>query len=307
MHQVTRGDRLSCYLPPPLQQPSLLGHVFTKVFAEDCHSLFSGEDQPEYRASQVRQLTYQYTCPASVLHAASLAGLPGGPVSSVSSLVIHLVGARSVEVEQAPAWTLLPARLPNLTSVTLVMVGPELGGDNLPTSFSLKANNAVVKFSLVKSDYLQYSRSKHYTEPDLVAALNCGFIFYKSWDSSLDSMLRRSSAPLVFTEYYLQVITSSQLSSVLTLPLQDCQLNLEKIIQNTKKKVKVVLEPSANPFCSRFVKTQFGGFYKSISTFCIFSFPARIPAGFGLRKYGRKNILMSNDFICIVKNENKKQ
>ena len=88
MHQVTRGDRLSCYLPPPLQQPSLLGHVFTKVFAEDCHSLFSGEDQPEYRASQVRQLTYQYTCPASVLHAASLAGLPGGPVSSVSSLVI---------------------------------------------------------------------------------------------------------------------------------------------------------------------------------------------------------------------------
>ena len=108
VHQVTRGDRLSCYLPPPLQQPSLLGHVFTKVFAEDCQGLFSGEDQPEYRASQVRQLTYQYTCPASVLHAASLAGLPGGPVSSVSSLVIHLVGARSVEVEQAPAWTFTP-------------------------------------------------------------------------------------------------------------------------------------------------------------------------------------------------------
>ena len=91
------------------------------------------------------------------------------------------------------------------------MVGPELGGDSLPTSFSLKANNAVVKFSLVKSDYLQYSRSKHYTEPDLVAALNCGFIFYKSWDSSLDSMLRRSSAPLVFTEYYLQVSMIQQI------------------------------------------------------------------------------------------------
>ena len=44
-----------------------------------------------------------------------------------------------------------------------------------------------------------------YTEPDLVAALNCGFIFYNSWDSSLDPMLRRSGAPLVFTEYYLQV------------------------------------------------------------------------------------------------------
>ena len=44
-----------------------------------------------------------------------------------------------------------------------------------------------------------------YTEPDLVAALNCGFIFYTSWDSSLDPMLRRTGAPLVFTEYYLQV------------------------------------------------------------------------------------------------------
>ena len=117
------------------------------------------------------------------------------------------MGARNVEVEQAGAWTLLAARLSHLTRLTLVMVGPELAGDDhsLPTSFSLRANNAVVSFSLVRSDYKQYSRSKLYQEPDLVAALNCGFIFYKSWDSSLDSMLRTSSAPLVFTEYYLQV------------------------------------------------------------------------------------------------------
>ena len=110
---------------------------------------------------------------------------------------------------------------------------------------------------------------------------------------------------MTLTAHWFRLITRAAI--IKAVPLQDCQLNLEKIIQNTKKKVKVVLEPSANPFCSRFVKTQFGGFYKSISTFCIFSFPARIPAGFGLRKYGRKNILMSNDFICIVKNENKKQ
>ena len=126
-------------------------------------------------------------------------------MTAVTSLVIHLVGARNVEVEQAPAWTLLPARLPNITDLTLVMVGPELGGENLPTNFSLKANKAVVKLVLVKSDYLQYSRSRDYTEPSLVAALNCGFIFYKSWDSSLDSMVRKSTAPLIFTEYYLQV------------------------------------------------------------------------------------------------------
>ncbi len=28
---------------------------------------------------------------------------------------------------------------------------------------------------------------------------------------------------------------------------------------------------------------------------------ARLPAGFTLRQYGRKNILFSNDFVCVVK------
>ena len=201
--QVTRGDRLASYLPPPLNKTKKLPQPFQTVFTEDCDQLFLEEDSPQYRASQIRQLTFQYTCPATILHAATMAVKD---LSSISSLVIHLVGARNVEVEQAGAWSLLAARLPQLTSLTLVMVGPELGGDNsLPTSFTLRANNALVSFSLVKSDYKQYSRSKLYQEPDLVAALNCGFIFYKSWDSSLDSMLRKSSAPLVFTEYYLQV------------------------------------------------------------------------------------------------------
>ena len=201
--QTTLGDRLACYLPPPLNKPTRLPQPFQAVFTEDCEKLFLPEDSAQYRTSQIRQLTFQYTCPATVLHAASLAVRN---LSSLSSLVVHLVGARNVEVEQAGAWSLLAARLPHITRLNLVMVGPELGGDtSLPASFTLKANNAVVSFSLVRSDYRQYSRSKLYQEPSLVAALNCGFIFYKSWDSSLDSMLRTSSAPLVFTEYYLQV------------------------------------------------------------------------------------------------------
>ena len=118
------------------------------------------------------------------------------------------------------------------------MIGPELGGEDLPKQFSLKSGpKCVVKFILVKDDYRGYSKSKSFLEPDLVSALNCGFIFYKSWDSSLDPMLRKSGAPLVFTEYYLQ----------------DCQLNLEKLRQNTKKSVDTILGPSANPFCSRLI------------------------------------------------------
>ncbi len=39
---------------------------------------------------------------------------------------------------------------------------------------------------------------------DLVVALNCGFVFYESWDASIPLMLSRPGVPLVFTEYYLE-------------------------------------------------------------------------------------------------------
>ena len=52
------------------------------------------------------------------------------------------------------------------------------------------------------SSSIPFKESSRYQEPDLLAALNCGFIFYKSWDSSLDCMVRPSGSPLVFTEYY---------------------------------------------------------------------------------------------------------
>lgn len=268
MFEAKKGHQLRCYLPPPCSTVSSLPPDFPAVFEKDISALLSDDDDEEYKESELRRLTFQYTCPATVFHAASVAGTRTGKLADATSLVIHLVGARQVEIEQAPAWTLFSSRLQKLKSLTLVLVGPEVGGSDLPSNFSMKSNNAVVKFIVEKPcGYQQYAKSKGYLEPDLVAALNCGFIFYTSWDSSLDTMVRKSGAPLVFTEYYQA----------------DCQLNLEKLEKNTKKNISVILEPTANPFCSRFA--------------------ARIPAGFGLRKYKRKNVLMSNDFMCIVKAE----
>ena len=76
----------------------------------------------------MRQLTYTYTCPATVLHALHVSGLAQctGKTSlvrhevthvydNVCRQVIHVVGARTAEVEQAACWSLLPARLPHLT------------------------------------------------------------------------------------------------------------------------------------------------------------------------------------------------
>ena len=101
--------------------------------------------------------------------------------------------------------------------------------------------------------------------PDLVLALNCGFIFYKGWEPSLPAMTKYPDVPLIFTEYYEE----------------DCQLDLQKLDSVVDDELEIVVKPSANPFCSLL--------------------PARIPTGFAFRKFKRRNVVMSNDFICVVR------
>ena len=48
-----------------------------------------------------------------------------------------------------------------------------------------------------------YIKSPSFVQPDVVAALDCGFKFYPSWDASIPSLLPESGAPCVFTEFTL--------------------------------------------------------------------------------------------------------
>ena len=84
---------------------------------------------------------------------------------------------------------------------------------------------------------------------------------------------------------------------------EDCQLNLEKLKQHCKKEVKVLKEVSSNPHCSRYLSV--GKLTDPKNSLLIFRVAARIPTGFGMRKFKRKNVLMSNDFICVVKAKRK--
>ena len=82
---------------------------------------------------------------------------------------------------------------------------------------------------------------------------------------------------------------------------EDCQLNLEKLKQHCKKEVKVLKEVSSNPHCSRYL-VKLSGPKKFL---LVFRVAARIPTGFGMRKFKRKNVLMSNDIICVVRAKKK--
>jgi len=262
--EAQRGQSLSCYVPLPQTTFTPLPQDLPSLLEPGIDLLLESGHQ---RASELRQLSLTYTCPATTLYGAELAGLD---LAGRSSITVHVVGARRAEVEQAGAWAgLLAARLPSLRKARLVLVGPEVERRELPATFKLNLGRLEAVFTLVQAGYKEFSNSKGYQEPDLLSALNCGFIFYKSWDSSLDCMVRPSGSPLVFTEYYRE----------------DCQLNLEKLKQHCKKEVKVLKEVSSNPHCSRVA--------------------ARIPTGFGMRKFKRKNVLMSNDFICVVRAKKK--
>ena len=68
---------------------------------KQCNSCYPASSVPDaffypagYQESELRYLTFLYTCPLTVLYAAEQAGIRGQPVESLTSLTIHLVGAR---------------------------------------------------------------------------------------------------------------------------------------------------------------------------------------------------------------------
>ncbi|XP_023323946.1 putative protein MSS51 homolog, mitochondrial [Eurytemora carolleeae] len=262
---LSRRSQVDGFIHFPTEKYENLSQNFQEFLETQTRLLLPEETDVDFISSQARKLSWELTCPATVLYSAERAGLSCGPVQDQEELIIHLVGARKAEVEMAKSWLLLPARLPNLRRLKLVLIGPELENIGGLTSFTVQEGNCTVSYHLEHSAYHKFVKTKRFSEPNLVAALNCGFIFYQDWDLSLDCLVRRSGAPLVFTEYYEE----------------DCKLNLAKLIEHCKCRVKVLNDCTSNPFCSRTA--------------------ARIPAGFSLSQYGRKNILMSNDFICIVK------
>ena len=53
--------------------------------------------------------------------------------------------------------------------------------------------------------YQDYVESSSYLAPDIVAALDCGFKWYPTWDKCIPKLMPRAGVPLVFTEFNLQV------------------------------------------------------------------------------------------------------
>lgn len=178
-------------------------------------------------------------------------------------LIIHLVGSRRMEVAYLKAWQIILNIFPQIKTLRLVLVGPEC--PNLDNTLFHSSSGLVVE-SVPPCMYDEYAVSEDYKEPSLVAALNCGFILYKSWADSLPHMLRTSGAPLVFTEYYLQ----------------DCLDNLREV--EAVASLEVIREVDKNKMASLD--------------------PARAPTvmwGAAARSLSRGRVVVDNGHVAIVR------
>ena len=93
----------------------------------------------------------------------------------------------------------------------IVFIGDEVITGSFPPTFTYKSAAAQkdkpeleMKYTFEPPMlYQDYNQSPKYTKPDIIAALDCGFKFYPSWDPCIPTLVDNSGAPLVFTEFTL--------------------------------------------------------------------------------------------------------
>jgi len=271
-HEKSLGHQVQKFVPPIETTFNPLPASIESLFEKEVGKLVSNK-LPGYQESELRYLTFLYTCPLSVLYGVEQAGLSSGPVEEAESLTIHLVGARLAEMRHLVGWEIIALRLPKLKSLHIVFIGDEVATGSFPPTFTYKSCEAQkerpdleVRYTFQPPMlYQNYVKSPSFVQPDVVAALDCGFKFYPSWDASIPSLVPESGAPCVFTEF----------------TLNDTKDNLAKV-ERLVKNLDVTMPCRRNPFCSRR--------------------PVRCSDKSG--NYVKNSVIFSNDYICVVRRKN---
>ena len=88
----------------------------------------TSDSQAIGKASEMRQLSFEYTCQLTALFGAEKAGTLANKrsIHETDNLVIHVVGAREAETKDVTRWDIFHSHLPNLKALTVVFIGPEL-------------------------------------------------------------------------------------------------------------------------------------------------------------------------------------
>ena len=102
--QGRQGHALACYMPVPQPHFSPLPASLPALLAEGVHHLLPPGASREVSESELRRLSLTYTCPTTVLWGAQVAGLS---LATMTSLVVHVVGANVTEMMGLIKWEYL--------------------------------------------------------------------------------------------------------------------------------------------------------------------------------------------------------
>jgi len=272
-NEQTLGHQVQNYIPKTIKGSHVkLPDNIEMFFVEDVNKIVSNK-LPGYQESELRYLTFLYTCPLTTLFGAEAAGkLPNGEdLSIASSLTIHLVGSRVAEMRHLTGWEIIAHRLPKLKTLTFVFIGDECPLSEFPKDFTYKSkeiqtergSDLTIRYQLCPKLYQDYATAQSFIKPDLVVALDCGFKFYPSWIPAIKQMLKYPNVPLIFTEF----------------TLADQKDNLDIVTKNAGENLEVIVPPRRNPYTSRR--------------------PVRCSDKTG--NYKSHSVIYTNDYICVVR------
>ena len=182
-NEQTLGHQVQSYKPKSKNKFEKLPENIELFFSKDVSEMVSNK-LPGYQDSELRYLTFLYTCPLTTLFGAECAGTFGPKniaLEDMTDMTIHLVGTRLAEMRNLTGWEIIAHRLPQLKNLTIVFIGDECPLDEFPKDFTYKVviltdcMKYIYLFSIIccKSSYkptklLYLYRAKNYRQKEQI-------------------------------------------------------------------------------------------------------------------------------------------
>ena len=144
-NEQTLGHQVQSYKPKTKDKYENLPENIELFFSKDVSEMVSNK-LPGYQDSELRYLTFLYTCPLTTLFGAECAGTFGDKniqLEERTEMTVHLVGTRLAEIRHLTGWEIIAHRLPQLKKLTVVFVGDECPLSEFPKDFTYKVSTKI--------------------------------------------------------------------------------------------------------------------------------------------------------------------
>lgn len=177
--------------------PASIKHFIELYMNEDKTLLVNSDIQTAHTSEYL-------TRPLTLLHALEkLEYLPG------STMTIHVIGANLIELDGVEIWETLLHWIPSLTTLKIILVGPDLDNEKSECSICDCCMEKGMKLNLETYGllYKEYVDIDTFVKPDIIAGFNVGIAEWENvgspedtWSQSL-LVLPEQKCPFVLTSY----------------------------------------------------------------------------------------------------------